>query len=1209
MPVPRPHRSASATGVLALLLSVSPVLAPARAASPGAPGAAGRPAAVAAVPGTAAGGNGVGPAATAEAVRPVQDPGTATKPAAAPEPTVPEPTTDPASSPEPDPTATGTAPARTPRNTPTGAGPTTRTTPTGTSPTATRPGTRPTGRTPEPDPTVPATGPATGASRPGGPDGPAPGASCGPRCPLPEPRDDRVHVTSTAPVTFDPAANDSVRGPYRVVPDSRPRTGTVTVVGRLLRFTPGSPMTSCCDSFRYHLEPLRSSRPGPDRWPWWWYPLPGGRWPGATVHLTLDATTAVDDVAGPVTAGGTVTVDVLANDLGVVPGTTVRLAPARHGTATVAGGTIRYRPEADFAGVEVLTYRLCLPCDVCTVLGRARVRIEVVPPGPAVVARDDTAVAFAGDPVRIDVLANDEHASGLTLRLDGDQHGDVVLDGRVAVYTAAADSPATDGFGYRLLDPAGRVVARARVTVTVGAVRPDAVRTVPGQPVTIAVLDNDRVPPGYRPRVRTPPDHGTAAPEGDRIRYVPDAGPPVPDCFTYVLVGPAGHNSPPASVRVGPTGPLPDTAITAPGRAVDIDVLANDVGLGQIPVDRLRLEVTAPDRGTATVAGPTVRYRPPDGFTGTARFTYRLLEEPEGAGPPVPLGAATVTVTVTPPVARDDEATTYTGNAVRIDVTANDPDAAGFTVRPGPPGHGTVTPGGPGLVYLPGDGFAGTDRFGYELLDRTGREVAAATVTVTVLALLPVADTGYTSPGTVVPVAVTTNDTAPAGFLPAVVERPRSGTAVVEGTRIVYRPGGGLRDRDSFRYELVDAAGHRSAPATVTVYLVDARDDTGPRTTGRPVTVAVLANDVVAPGAHAEVTGTPAGGSVSPIRSTTGRFTFTPARGFTGTGGFRYAVVAAGRTIDTAGVTVAVVETGPTTRPDGTPAPTPSTTVDPTSTVGPGASATAGPGTTVPATAPTGNGTGTPGPTGNAPAPTTPAMTPATAGPDAVDDVASTVPGADIVIDVLTNDRGDLDPGSVRVVAAPDRGAVTVHPSGTVTYRPAPATTTGTDSFDYRVSGTSRGSDRATVTIGFDGTDALAVDGPLTPGSPLRARGDGCDPDARVRFWLDGRNASPARADEVGAFATTVTVPDRPGRFLLRADCPGHTFQRPVDLVVSTSAGAAAIGAVAAFGAVLVGGVFCFFLLNGLFFGPRGGNAPAGGNPGGPGTRSRGPVR
>lgn len=232
--------------------------------------------------------------------------------------------------------------------------------------------------------------------------------------------------------------------------------------------------------------------------------------------------------------------------------------------------------------------------------------------------------------------------------------------------------------------------------------------------------------------------------------------------FTTVTAGGPAQNTPPVAAD--------DTATTAGGTAVLIDVLANDRDADNDPLSVVAVDV--PGNGTAEIVGNQIRYTPAAGFVGTDRFRYTIND---GQNPRPPAGArfaraaegdstlsAVVTVSVTAPtpgnnspVANDDAATTAFGTAVRIDVLANDRDALRI-VSVGSPANGTAEIVDGAIRYTPVPGFSGVDRFTYSIrearnetalvlrssagtpADRrasaVGEDAQSATVTVTVTA-------------------------------------------------------------------------------------------------------------------------------------------------------------------------------------------------------------------------------------------------------------------------------------------------------------------------------------------------------------------------------------------------------------------------------------------------------------------------------------------
>jgi len=144
--------------------------------------------------------------------------------------------------------------------------------------------------------------------------------------------------------------------------------------------------------------------------------------------------------------------------------------------------------------------------------------------------------------------------------------------------------------------------------------------------------------------------------------------------------------------------------------------------------------VTGPSHGTLSGAEPDITYTPDSNYTGNDTFTYRAIDSHGDAS-----NTATVTISVTInnlPTAQDDNASTYLGTAVTIDVLHNDSDPDGdpltVTGTSNGPAHGSVTVNADNTVtYTPDSGYLGTDSFDYTVSDGYGG-TDTATVTINI---------------------------------------------------------------------------------------------------------------------------------------------------------------------------------------------------------------------------------------------------------------------------------------------------------------------------------------------------------------------------------------------------------------------------------------------------------------------------------------------
>jgi uncharacterized repeat protein (TIGR01451 family) len=363
------------------------------------------------------------------------------------------------------------------------------------------------------------------------------------------------------------------------------------------------------------------------------------------------------------------------------PGLQVRFAvtsPAQAGAvALTPDGLFAYLTPEDFAGTDSFTYEVCdnqVP-ERCTGGGTATV---VLHPRAA---PDETSTG-RDQPVAVPVVTNDSGGTRLAALATPPSNGTVSIDPAtgVATYTPGPGFVGDDTFEYRACavgDPTDCVTAPVLVHVLAVNRAPQAflasLATTVGTPVAGPVEVTD--PDGDPTTVTTvfAPVLGTSAPDPAGTRYTPPAGFAGTDLYAYVACDdgePALCSTGLVGVRVDPVAG-DDTATTTPGTAVDVDVLANDLGTVLPPEVR-----TAPAHGTATLAGRALTYTPAAGFTGTDTFTYRLCAV-DGSDA---CAEATVAVTVA---------------AVGGPPTGTPGPGAPVVVDPGPAGAGSGDPGTP----------------------------------------------------------------------------------------------------------------------------------------------------------------------------------------------------------------------------------------------------------------------------------------------------------------------------------------------------------------------------------------------------------------------------------------------------------------------------------------------------------------------------------
>ncbi len=636
----------------------------------------------------------------------------------------------------------------------------------------------------------------------------------------PAAQDDATVTTEDVPITVNVLANDTdvdldTLSVSAVTPGAH---GTVVNNGITVTYTPAADWNGT-DSFTYTAS---DGAGGTDT---------------ATVTIIVEAVNdpavASNDTAA--TAEDTaVTIDVLANDadpdMDVLVVDTV--TNGAHGAVANNTTDVVYTPEADWNGTDSFTYTVT---DSQGGTDLATVTVVVNPVNDDPVARDDAATTSEDAAVTINILGNDSDVDldGLTVEAVTDgAHGVVANNATTVTYTPAADWNGSDSFTYTVSDGNGGT-AVATVTVAVDPVNDvpvavnDAAITPEDTAVTIDVLANDSDVDLDVLAVDsvTQGAHGAVTNNTTEVVYTPEADWNGTDSFSYTVSdGKGGTASATVAVTVDSVNDDPvagdDAAATNEDTPVTVNVLAND---SDVDLDPLIVSaVTDGAHGTVVNNATTVTYAPAADWNGSDSFTYTVSD---GAGG---TAEATVTITVEPvndvPVAADDAATTAEDTATTIDVLANDADVDLDTLVVGAVtqgAHGSVVNDAAVVTYTPDPDWFGTDSFTYTVSDGAGgTDVATATVTVEAVNDDPVAADDAVTTREDVPVTlhVLVNDTD-IETDPLVIESvtdPVNGSAVSDGTDVVYTPDPGFSGTDSFQYMLSDGNGG-SDTGTVTV--------------------------------------------------------------------------------------------------------------------------------------------------------------------------------------------------------------------------------------------------------------------------------------------------------------------------------------------------------------------------------------------------------
>jgi hypothetical protein len=286
-----------------------------------------------------------------------------------------------------------------------------------------------------------------------------------------------------------------------------------------------------------------------------------------------------------------------------------------------------------------------------------------------------------------------------------------------------------------------------------------------------------------------------------------------------------------------PTGPKAnaDLARTGKEEAIDVDVLANDLGFE----DPVTVTIaTPPSNGSVTVtgspgtqAGVRLRYAPGQGFVGSDSLVYTVSDGTN-------TDSANVAITVDAFRARADSyiVPRNVGSTAlyvaRNDVGFSNPVTLTITNAPtGGSAYASSSPGNAQNVYIsyyPSYSASGgdyLDSFSYQISD--GTHTDSATVAVEVVAFRAVADSATTAMGFPVGINVTQNDIgASYGVTVGLFESPRHGSVTSGGgSTLIYTPDAGFIGADAFIYAIDD--GQHVSFGTVTVFVIQDADRDG----------------------------------------------------------------------------------------------------------------------------------------------------------------------------------------------------------------------------------------------------------------------------------------------------------------------------------------------------------------------------------------------
>ncbi|WP_237046761.1 tandem-95 repeat protein [Aquipseudomonas alcaligenes] len=532
---------------------------------------------------------------------------------------------------------------------------------------------------------------------------------------------------------------------------------------------------------------------------------------------------------------------------------------ASDGGAVITGGTLTFKPVANWSGTATLTYRARDSKGVYSNTATITVTVNPVNDVPSVANRvltmnEDTVGTLAMTVTDIDLsYEGDSHTWEIVTGPDASDGGAVITGGTLT-FKPVANWSGTATLTYRARDSKGVYSNTATITVTVNPVNDVPVAdpkslTTPedtAATVTLSATDIDSPAPTVFAIVTAPAAaSGTASITGNTLTFTPAANWNGTATLTYRAQDSSGAWSAPVSVtlNVAPVNDAPSVAnrvLTMNEDTVGtLAMTVTDIDLSYEGDSHTWEIVTGPDAsdGGAVITGGTLTFKPVANWSGTATLTYRARDS-KG----VYSNTATITVTVNPVndvpsvanrvlTMNEDTVGTLAMTVTDIDLSYEG-DSHTWEIVTGPDASdgGAVITGGT-LTFKPVANWSGTATLTYRARDSKGVYSNTATITVTVNPVndVPVADPkSLTTPeDTAATVTLSATDIdSPAPTVFAIVTAPAaaSGTASITGNTLTFTPAANWNGTATLTYRAQDSSGAWSAPVSVTLNVAPVND-------------------------------------------------------------------------------------------------------------------------------------------------------------------------------------------------------------------------------------------------------------------------------------------------------------------------------------------------------------------------------------------------
>ncbi|MFY8297407.1 Ig-like domain-containing protein [Pseudoalteromonas sp. SS15] len=617
------------------------------------------------------------------------------------------------------------------------------------------------------------------------------------------------------------------------------------------------------------------------------------------------------------------------------------IAPEHGELNLFENGDFTYTPQNNFSGIDSFKYRIINPQGLTS---EAIVTITIKQINTAPVALFNEFLVSANSEFRVisnALILNDIDFDGgqlsiSTIPVNDVEHGTLLLDSSGSFsYTPEQGFIGEDSFTYQLQDgQGGEDTAEVKLTVVEEVNQPTHVSVnddylLNEDEVLIidspGILGNDigENLEAYNLSISQTTMNGVLELSASgSFRYFPDENFYGSDYFIYELENAEGvKTSAFVLLNISAVNDAPitqnDDITVSQNQSISIAVLENDYDVDS-EIDRASLQIIEQATHgdvTLNLETGTIEYKSATDFRGQDLFSY-VVSDTEG----LESNPSTVYLDVTgpnkAPIAMNDSAVTQQDTSIEINILDNDTDIDGTidlnTIKlVTEPQNGTAkfSVELSKLIYIPKDGFYGTDALAYSFQDNEGASSNEATVAITVTRVnkppIAIDDSFDVDEGTALELNLLQNDSDTDGAINIstieVIDTAQFGDLeVLSSGNVLYTNTDQSTSIDSFTYRFKDNEGVFSNSATVTINIIEV--DTSPITQSdstetfknQSISLNVLNNDDFRGIAISEspliIETQPSHGEVS-IVNQTGEINYTPNFNFVGNDTLSYRAI------------------------------------------------------------------------------------------------------------------------------------------------------------------------------------------------------------------------------------------------------------------------------------------------------------------------------